>query len=252
MSNRSCSIKLQSPSSSGSPAADYSAVPVPLPTAAVPSGITTVIINYRTPDLLDRASRSFRSFYPAAHLVIIDNGSADGSLDVARSRADADRGNTHLILNSTNLHHGPAMDQALRAVQAGNVLFLDSDCEVIAGGWIERMRDLLAGENAYAAGKLIRMNDRGFDVPEGEAGHPYIRPICMMLKRRIYLSLPPFHKHGAPCLANMVGAEAKGFGLIDTPVEEFVVHHGRGTASRHGYQLGMRGIINHLLNKAGL
>jgi glycosyltransferase involved in cell wall biosynthesis len=243
---------LQNQSSSHSPEGPRPSSGISPPSGAVPSGITTVIINYRTPDLLDRAAGSFRRFYPSAHLLIIDNGSADTSLDVARARRNADAGNTDLILNDSNIHHGPAMDQAMRLLTAETVLFIDSDCEVIAGGWIERMSGLLNGENAYAAGRRIRMNSRGFDTPEASGGHPYIRPICMMLKRKVYLTLPPFRKHGAPCLGNMIEADARGYGLIDAPVEDFIRHHGRGTASRHGYGLGLKGILNHLMNKAGL
>jgi hypothetical protein len=74
----------------------------------------------------------------------------------------------------------------------------------------------------------------------------------MLVKRESYLSLPPFVRHGAPCLANMRAAAAQGLTLSNFPVEEYVHHEGRGTASRHGYKLGVRGKINHVLNKLGL
>ncbi len=48
-------------------------------------------------------------------------------------------GNTGLILNESNRHHGPAMDQALRSVETPFVLFIDSDCEVLQGGFVEAM-----------------------------------------------------------------------------------------------------------------
>jgi glycosyltransferase involved in cell wall biosynthesis len=216
-------------------------------------GVTAVVINFRTPDLTRRAVESFRSFYPALPLLLVDNGSEDESgrtLEELRAVAPE---KTTLILNPSNRHHGPAMDQALRTVDTPFVLFLDSDCEVVQGGFVEAMLARATEEHRnYIVGKKIFMNDRGFDVAEESGAHPYIRPICMLVRRELYLGLPPFERHGAPCLANMRAARTTGLGLIHFPVEEFVRHEGRGTASRHGYRLGWRGRLNHLMNKIGL
>jgi len=216
-------------------------------------GVTVVIINFRTPDLLRRAVSSFRTHYPAAPLLLIDNGSHDGSDIAMRELWRQSPDQTRLLLNHQNLHHGPAMDQALRHVQTPYVLFLDSDCEVLKEGLVERMIDVAhSDESHYAIGKKIFMNKRGFDVAESEDATPYIRPICMLVHRERYLSLPPFERHGAPCLTNMCAATARGLTLIHFPVEEYVVHLGRGTASIHGYRLGLRGRFNHFLNRLGL
>ena len=213
--------------------------------------VTAVIINFQTPDLTHRALTSFRRFYPSTPLLIIDNGSADQSPDLL-PRLDP-LGPTELLLNAANLHHGPAMDQALRRITTEFVLFLDSDCEVIGGGFVERMSAaLLHDARNYAAGKRIVMNARGFDVGTSAGAHPYIRPICMMVRRELYLQLPPFEKHGAPCLANMIAATDRGLQLVHIPIEEYVRHDGRGTAARFGYRLGLKGRLNHLLNRLGL
>jgi hypothetical protein len=213
--------------------------------------VTAVVINFQTLDLTGRAVSSFRRFYPAIPLLLIDNGSADQNAD-RLSRLDP-TGLTTLVLNPENIHHGPAMDQAIRSMATTFVFFLDSDCEVKAGGFLERMiADLSGDESAYAAGKRIFMNARGFDTAESADAHPYIRPICMTLKRDLYLQLPPFQKHGAPCLTNMIAAAARGFKLVHIPVEEYVNHDGRGTAARFGYRLGLQGWLNHFLNRLGL
>jgi glycosyltransferase involved in cell wall biosynthesis len=219
---------------------------------SVVAPVTAVIVNFRTSDLLERAVTSFRSFYPATPLLLIDNGSGDDSPSLMSDLRDRWPLTTEVILNESNRHHGPAMDQALRTVRSPYVLFLDSDCEVVNGGVLE---GLLARAEAdpqhYAVGKKIFMNPRGFDVPEQEDAIPYIRPICMLVHRERYLMLPPFERHGAPCLANMKAATAHGFSLIHFPVEDFVLHKGRGTASIHGYRLGIRGKLNHMLNRLG-
>jgi glycosyltransferase involved in cell wall biosynthesis len=215
--------------------------------------VTAIIINFQTPDLTRRAVMSFRYFYPSLPLLVIDNGSTgDSPRSLAQITADAG-GPTDILFNSTNLHHGPAMDQAVRHITSDFALFLDSDCEVVAGGFVENMAaSLHETDHHYAAGKMIFMNDRGFDVPRSTTAHPYIRPICLMVKRNLYLRLPPFQKHGSPCLDNMVAATDAGFTLVDVPVEEYIRHKGRGTAGRFGYRLGWKGRMNHLLNRLGL
>jgi glycosyltransferase involved in cell wall biosynthesis len=214
--------------------------------------VAAVIINYRTPDLTRRAVRTFRRFYPTVPLLLVDNGSADGSLEELRALAALAPEATTIVVNETNLHHGPAMHQAMTLLKEERILFLDSDCEVIRGGFLELMLAAL-GETpgGYAAGKRIFMNARGFDRAEGRGAIPYLRPICLLVDRALYFTLPPFVRHGAPCLANMRRASEQGLRLLPFPVEEYVRHDGRGTAGRFGYALGWKGRLNYLLNKLG-
>jgi GT2 family glycosyltransferase len=215
-------------------------------------GIGAVIINYKTLDMTNRAVVSFRKYYPSVPLLLIDNGSNDESADALRSFSRRNPEAIHLIENKRNLHHGPAMDQAIRHMQSPFVFIMDSDCEVYNGGFLETMSAMMAGESAaYAIGKRVFMNKRGYDVSEERAVTPYIRPMFMLIDRDRYFSLPPFQHHGTPCLANMTAAHRRGFKLIDFPVEEYVRHDGRGTAGKYGYGLGWRGKLNHLFNKIG-
>jgi GT2 family glycosyltransferase len=215
--------------------------------------ITAVIINYQTPDLTKTALTSFRKFYPQIPILLIDNGSKDNSSEILTTIAGASPQVVRLITNKTNIHHGPAMHQAIGLLDDEFILFLDSDCEVLKGGFIEKMFTALESDsNNYAVGKLVHMNRRGFNVPHGEKSIKYIRPICMMIRRALYKNLEPFQYHGAPCLKNMIDANERSYYLIDFNIEEYIHHKGRGTASRFGYKLGMRGKINYLLNKLGL
>jgi Glycosyl transferase family 2 len=215
--------------------------------------VTAVIVNFRTPDLTRRAAASFRTFYPTTPLLLVDNGSGSADAGELRRLAEECGPATQTLILPRNIHHGPAMDAALHHVASPYVFFLDSDCTVNRGDILEVMtKQLEAAPARYAAGKKIMMDSRGFDLPENLGGHPYIRPICMLVRRETYLQLPPFRKHGAPCLENMRAAVREGFLLMHVPVEEYVTHEGRGTASRHGYRLGIRGKINHLLHSLGL
>lgn len=217
------------------------------------SSVTAVVINFQTPDLTRRAVASLRRWYPDLPLLLIDNGSKDDSSTRLHALAGESTATTTLLRNSRNLHHGPAMDQALHCLSTDEVFFLDSDCVIVKEGILERLLEALHSDGrAYAAGKRIFMNSRGFDVAPGPRAHPYIRPICMLLRRRTYLTLPPFRRHGAPCLHNMRAAVAAGLRLAHVPVEEYVQHEGRGTAGRYGYGLGWKGKLNHVLNRLGV
>lgn len=214
--------------------------------------VTVVIINYRTPDLLEKAVASLRRYYPDIHALLIDNGSHDGkSVAVMNEWKSRHPASTEFLLNPTNLHHGPAIDQAMRHAVSPLLLFLDSDCEIIKGGFIEMMIEaVLASPLHYAIGKRIWMDRRGFDLPEGTPGAiPYVRPICMLLRREIYLELPGAERHGTPCLSNFREALRQGYHLLHFPIENFVYHKGRGTAERFGYGLGWRGWLNYALHK---
>lgn len=64
-------------------------------------------------------------------IVMIDNASTDGTVDLLRQAEDA--GLCHLVLNPVNLGHGPALDLVLdQAIPAMSewVWVLDSDCLV--------------------------------------------------------------------------------------------------------------------------
>lgn len=214
--------------------------------------ITAVIINYQTPELTEEAIRSLKIFYPELKLILIDNGSNDDSLERFQNLTDQYR-NIELLPNKKNIHHGPAMHQAINLITTDYVLFIDSDCKVTKNGFIEEMLKLIEiNKLNYAVGKLIFLNKRGFVVNDPNLGFPYIRPVCMLIRCSVYKELPSFQKHGSPCLKNMIAAVSNGFNLIDFDVEKYILHLGRGTASKYGYNLGIKGRINYILNKLKL
>jgi GT2 family glycosyltransferase len=210
----------------------------------------SVVINYQTPALLKVAVRSFRKFYPSCPLLIVDNGSKDGSRSEIERLQSEEPDHTWTLFLPENIHHGPAMDHALRVVKEEFVFFLDSDTEAHGGGFLESMMNTLRSEeSAYAAGVVQAVNHRGF---RAEGGTPVVQSAYFMLKRSLYFKFPPFEHHGQPTLKNFSAATSQGYLLKDFPVCDYIHHLGRGTASRFGYALGWRGKLDFILNKLRL
>ena len=212
--------------------------------------ICAVFVNYRTPDLLEKAVTSFRGFYPEIDAVIVDNGSKDESLDVIKRLRDSAPTKVRPDLLDRNYFHGPAMDRVMRSSEKKAVFFLDTDTETYRGGFIEKMLDEMnRGEDVYGVGRIGTVNKRGFPAQDGTK---ILISAYMMLRTRIYPKLLPFVHHGMPTLDNFGDAVAKGYRLIGLDMDSYIHHRGRGTASRFGYGLGLRGKIDYALNKVGL
>jgi glycosyltransferase involved in cell wall biosynthesis len=212
--------------------------------------ISVLIINYRTLDLTARCLESLQKFYPQVEVTLVDNGSDDESTDFIQEMAGG-CDTIHAILNRKNRYHGPALDQGLRLAQTRLVFSLDSDCEVLQGGFLEAMIACFSDPCTYAVGELVRMNRFGYPLPEGEGrGFDYVHPRRMLLDRRKYLGLKRFTHHGAPCLSNMRQAIQRGYRLGDFPIQDYILHLGRGTCSSYGYGFGLRHKLENLLNRA--
>lgn len=210
--------------------------------------VSAAVVHYQTPDLLDEAVGSFCACYPHVPVAIVDNGSRDTSRETIEGLC---RRHEHVsaILLEENRYHGPAMDLALRRLDSEFVFLLDSDTKTHGGGFLEKMVELCAVPDVYGAGKVVRVNRRGF---ANRSGTPVLVSAHMLIDRALYLELPPFVHHGLPALRNFQAAEKVGYRLVDYPVDEFVEHLGRGTAERYGYGLGWRGRVDYVLNKLGL
>ncbi|HRW08870.1 MAG TPA: glycosyltransferase [Caldilineaceae bacterium] len=108
------------------------------PTASkAPTGVVIASVNYNTKGLIAQLLWSIHRFLgdSVQSIVIVDNGSTDGSVELLQAVAAA--GLCELIVNAENRHHGPALSQAIsylaqrqQSQPAGHpwVWLLDSDC----------------------------------------------------------------------------------------------------------------------------
>jgi GT2 family glycosyltransferase len=122
-------------------------------------------------------------------LVVVDNGSTDGTLDLL-----ADRPGIRLIPNGENRWLAPAWMQGIGATEAPFVLFLTPDTALPDPGSVARLREALeADAQAALAGPLLFDEDGG-DLLNGSYSFPSVAWVVLTslgLGRRRLLRKPP-------------------------------------------------------------
>jgi len=113
-----------------------------------PSVISILIVNFNTAHELVACLQSIeRCAATIPHeIIVVDNGSTDGSVEAVRGRFPA----AQLIANQENLGFPKANNQALPLVRGEYILFLNPDSE-LQPGTLERMLAELAGFPERAA-----------------------------------------------------------------------------------------------------
>ena len=212
---------------------------------SVATRVTAIVVNYGTPDLTRATVWALRSFYPELRILVVENASPDGSAGKLAVLA-AEVGATEILQQRANIHHGPAMDLAVRRVETEWALLVDSDCVVYRDGAVEALLEAAINGGAYMAGRLHYIDVDGF-----EGGpHPYVHPHFALVRRDAYLLLPPFERHGAPCARNERASVQAGLRLVHVPVNEWVLHLGEGTVRRYGYRLPATSRLRYLRRTA--
>jgi len=118
-----------------------------------------VIVSFNTADLLARCLESVLAQATRDDdVVVVDNASTDGSVDVVRDRFPA----VTLIASPRNLGFGAGNNVGIRATDGEYVLLLNPDCELAPGSldaFIAFMRD---HPRAAVAGGRLRYADGAF------------------------------------------------------------------------------------------
>jgi GT2 family glycosyltransferase len=114
--------------------------------------LDVIIVNYNTRDDLLRCLESLVADRPRRrrHVVVVDNGSTDGSVDAVRGRFSS----VQVIEMQRNAGFAAANNVGIRATGAPLVLLLNSDT-VVPPGAIDGLCDRLEQSGATAAGPLL-------------------------------------------------------------------------------------------------
>lgn len=196
--------------------------------------ITCIITNFKTRNLTKIAVSSLLHYYPNVSIILTDNGSKDSSTTLVKTLGAA-HDNITSVLHEANIGHGPAMNKAIWLIDTPFFFTLDSDCEVIKGGFLERMlKHFQSNYNLYAIGWLRHVDPKsgvsvGREAKVRPKHLPYIHPYAAMFRTIKYFQLSPFNHHGAPCTANMRDARDAGFSLQSFPIDNYIKHLKAGT-----------------------
>jgi glycosyltransferase involved in cell wall biosynthesis len=199
--------------------------------------ITTLTVNFKTPDLLEDCLTSFRKRYPGIPYIVVDNGGCQQSVELLRKMQETDRALT-VIWNNKNAGHGMALNQGINLVTTRFVFLLDSDTRCNKAGFLEKMLELFDKDPLlFAAGWLRYVNDSGVAYRNGSEPknaikyvHPYA---CLMNRWKLWL-LPKFTDGGAPAINMMRAAVQMKYNVESFPVEDYVWHKIAGTRGMFG------------------
>ena len=92
--------------------------------------VTAVTVNYNAGPLLAGLVQSLLAQGEIARVVVVDNGSRDGSLDFLTASPDP---RVELIRNGQNRGFGPACNQGAARAVTSHLLFINPDCRMPAG-----------------------------------------------------------------------------------------------------------------------
>ena len=214
------------------------------------AGIVVVTWNGR-----DRTAQALEALVavtpPVYQLVVVDNGSEDGTAEAVREM----RGAT-TVLNPGNLGFGPAASQGARLVAARHLVFLNDDA-VVRAGWLEALLATADADPGVAAvgarllhpdgrlqeaGSILWREGRVLNYGDGDdpRRHPYrfarevdyASAACLLVRRSAFTAAGGFDPGYAPAYLEDVDlclalAEAGGR-VVHQPLAEAV--HARGSS----------------------
>ena len=189
--------------------------------------LTGVVVEYATPDLLDKAISSIRKYYDFK-IIIINGG----------KHLDLDYPNLNIVDVGYNIGHGLGMDMGIKMAETDYVLTFDTDIEM-KKPCIELMMSEIK-EDTYAIGKLYLVNNFKFYnkykdyFPNCTLAY-VIHPSFQIVSRLEYLKYAPYISDGAPTVLSYLDImrhQKEKEILIDFPVLDYVYHRNAGTRDR--------------------
>lgn len=106
------------------------------------AGVAVVILNYRTPELTGAAVQSVLSEPGVDEVIVVDNGSADGSAEFLEGTFAAER--VRVVRSNTNRGYGQAANIGVAVARSPLVLLMNSDATLVPGSLEPLIAELLA------------------------------------------------------------------------------------------------------------
>jgi GT2 family glycosyltransferase len=201
---------------------------------------------------------------PAAEVLVVDNGSRDGTVDYLAAAAQRDP-RIHVVANTENLGFPAACNQGLALASAPNLVLLNNDT-MVPPDWLSRLIEVLEDERAGLVGPVTnrigneaevctRYDTWGGFLAEARArAHsrrgqlfeiPTVTMFCMAMRRDVFERLGPLdNAYGVGTLEDddySMRARRAGYRLLCA--EDVLVHHFGEASFGRLYADGQRGRI---------
>jgi hypothetical protein len=190
--------------------------------------VSIVTVSFNTVELTALLLWSlYRVLDDDVDVLVVENGSSDGSAELLAEAADA--GLCGLLTNDENIHHGPALNQAMRALVAREtpprrVWILDSDVVISRGDALGGALDVAARHDAAIVGE--RHWDQWHEVHRFELYSLLIDPAQVW-----HPEGPEFRDDGDPSFDLLEASHRAGQVAEDFPfaADGYVIHRGRAS-----------------------
>lgn len=222
--------------------------------------VVIIIVNWNGKqllrDCLDSLAR--HTTYPAFQIVVVDNGSSDGSAQMMRdSYQDVD-----LIINETNRGFSAANNQVFdRYSEVDYYLLLNNDIEVEQRGWLSALIDAAENRDTEIVGCRLNFADGRLQHGGGviRPGHPpaenindgnmrnhrkditkewhpdYMTGAALLIQGDVIKDIGGFDERFSPVYFEetdfCVRARKHGYNILYTPEVELIHHEGQSTES---------------------
>ncbi len=143
--------------------------------------VSVIVLNWNNLPYLRRCVESvFAHTRPPFELIIVDNGSTDGSIRYLRELVSQYR-NIKVVLNERNIGAPAGRNCGLAVAEGGFIVFLDSDT-IVTEGWLERLLrwmeidptiGMIGPVSNFASGQQVQVNYRNL-----KEMHEFARKWC--------------------------------------------------------------------------
>jgi len=129
--------------------------------------VSIIVLNYNGQSFLDKCLSSvLETRYSRFEVVIVDNGSTDGSLERARDIAEkvsAKYRRIKIVRNNKNLGYGPANNVGFRHAIGDYIVFLNNDTTVDPD-WLATLVDVMEADSTIGLAQSLILNMDGQKV----------------------------------------------------------------------------------------
>lgn len=112
------------------------------------TGVSIIVTNWNGKGLIESCLKSIikNTDYPDYELIVVDNGSIDGSVEII----EKDFPKVRLIKNKQNMGFGYANNQAFKIARGDHVFLLNNDSRIVKRNWLKELLKIAESDSRIA------------------------------------------------------------------------------------------------------